>query len=323
MYVAKDAECDCAQAQCETTNCQHDECQYINCEGTYNTCWGMCEDQNKLTEKNKECLEKDRKIDWSATEKIECFVNVLLEKPSNETLLATCGTDNCYNEYREQMYHKCNDICAEVDFDGKMEKHDRRKHVEGTFSGRNTSVRNQTNHQEEDLDITGEGDQHVRTRHRGAGENRCTSHLDLDYQEPPCCHPCEPRPAAPCDAAYQEDQYGQYNFLSQETVPDISGTLSEGVASECSKLATVLGGQCEDTLSSELCKTGEHTNAYAYNLCPCVSCSDLPPSPPPKCTDGTGETLDKSCAPGTTYDYRQHDIKVDCSAYTNPAVDES
>lgn len=229
-YIEKDAECDCKQAECETVNCEHDSCLYLNCEDTYNQCWGHCEGEYERTNEVKECLEKDRKIDWSATEKIECFVNVLLEKPSNETLLAACGTDDCYNKYREQMYHKCNDVCVEVDYEGQWGEHDRREHVDGDASGRQTHVKDQTTHQEADQDVTGEGTKSVRTRHRGAGENRCTSHLDLDYQVPPCCQPCDPRPSPPCEgqqpdysggmdkSSYMWLQYGQHGHF--DTDPD-------------------------------------------------------------------------------------------------------
>merc|ERR1719161_1920708 len=80
-----------------------------------------------------------------------------------------------------------------------MTEHARREHKDGDFSGKFTDVKDQSTHQEADQDVTDEGKHSVRTRHRGAGENRCTSHLDLDYQLPPCCHPCEPRPSAPCE----------------------------------------------------------------------------------------------------------------------------
>jgi hypothetical protein len=96
-YVEKDAKCDCEQARCEAQNCGWDSCHHTNCEIAYQACWGDCQTEWEDIRKEKECLEKDRKIDWSATEKIECYVNVLLEKPTPDTLVKVCGTEDCYN----------------------------------------------------------------------------------------------------------------------------------------------------------------------------------------------------------------------------------
>jgi len=287
-YVEVDAECDCKQAECETTNCEYESCHYLNCEDTYNKCWGRCEADYVRTEETKECLEKDRKIDWSATEKIECFVNVLLEKPDNATLLKECGTDNCYNEYRKKMYHKCNDICQDVDFDGDWGEHQRRDENEGHHSGRSTRVKDQTTHQHADQDVTHEGKHSVLTRHRGGGDDkRCTSHLDLDYQKFPCCHPCEERPSPPCEGkgdyedqtSYMWIHYNQHRHFLDE---DIEG------------------------LEAKECKGNDHTYSYAYNLCQCIDCPGDRPPIDPICTDA------KACV-GGPYDYRKHDIKVTCS----------
>ena len=303
-YVELDADCDCKQADCEARNCQWDQCKYINCEMRYNECWGDCEAEWERTSKAKECLEKDRKIDWSATEKIECYVNVLLEKPTPEELLATCGKEDCFNEYREHMYHECNKICVEVDFEngsGKLEEHVRRAHEDPAYSGKFTDVKNQATGQYQDQDVTEEGDHSVRTRHRSHNkeeENRCTSHLDLDYQLPPCCHPCQPRPSAPCEGAgdysggwdknsYMWLFYGQYGFL------DDSGI---------------------DYITQQVCHSGEHTFIYGYNLCDCIECPKLPPCGKEHCTQA------KACSYPATYDYSQHDIKVDCSAISDSEV---
>merc|ERR1719191_2237981 len=91
-YLEKDAKCDCMQAECETRNCEYDGCHWGNCDGIYNQCWGACLKAKHTTEKDKECLEKDRKIDWSATEKIECYVNVLLDQPSRTSCLCVART---------------------------------------------------------------------------------------------------------------------------------------------------------------------------------------------------------------------------------------
>jgi hypothetical protein len=421
-YVKKDAECDCKQAECEARNCEYDSCHFLNCEDSYNKCWGRCEGEYTRTNEAKECLEKDRKIDWSATEKIECYVNVLLEKPDNQTLLDTCGSEDCYNKYREIMYNKCNDVCVEVDFEGEMAHHARREHKHGDYSGRFTDtalapypgytgelsvtgtvgayldstneayiwydiaglgagcaagpaagvanscgihihegktcddasavgghyydkgsvsadpwspitflasdgkskgkthagigagqdingraiivhdrdggrvacalikgkVKDQSTHQGADIDITDEGVNSVYTRHRGEGENRCTSHLDLDYQVPPCCQPCEERPSTPCEGgdAYGGSDKSSYMWLHYEQFDHFSG---DAIAD----------------FSQKTCHDGEHKLSYAYNLCDCTKCTDNGDVPPAACTAA------KSCR-GEEYDYRQHDIVDGC-----------
>lgn len=315
-YIEKDAECDCAQADCEATNCVHEGCHFMNCEHTYQKCLEAANIEWDRTVKHKECLEKDRKIDWSATEKIECFVNVLLERPTPEQLKAECGTPDCFNEYRTRMYHKCHTICTEVDFvnaDGKIRNHVRREYIHGdhrnwtaedmvknasghwaTEEGEQNAIKDQSSHQWEDIDVTGEGKEHVRTKHRskdGKGEKRCTSHLDLDYQEKPCCTACEQRRKPPCTGdlsscgkedplSYMWMHYGQYKHCSLEQIDDFT-------AEKCYKEADQ-----------------EHTWAYAYNLCECKECADNGDPYALQC----GEVL-RECRPGETNKWREHDAK--------------
>ena len=66
VYVEKDAKCNCEQARCELANCAGDTC--VVCEDVYQRCWAGCDREKDGTDKEEECLEKDRKIDWSATE---------------------------------------------------------------------------------------------------------------------------------------------------------------------------------------------------------------------------------------------------------------
>jgi hypothetical protein len=282
-YVEMDAQCDCKQAECETNNCEYETCHFLNCEDNYNRCWAGCEAEYERTNKAKECLEKDRKIDWSATEKIECYVDVLLAKPTKDDLLATCGKEDCYNKYREIHYKYCNTICPEVDFDAAWGEHDRR-------TG--------------DQDVTGEGIREVRTEHRAEdgsdADVRCTAHLDLDYQVPPCCNPCDPRPQPPCTgggdytggwdkSSYMWLHYGQFGHFETSDIADFS---------------------------ADICHAGEHTYVYGYNLCDCIDCPPMPYVPPAVCTAA------KACCASTggQYNYRQHDIKVDCSAVSDVEV---
>lgn len=332
-YIKKDAECDCEQAECETINCVWESCNYNNCEDIYNKCWARCEGEYKRTNEAKECLEKDRKIDWSATEKIECYVNVLLEEPDNATLLSVCGKTDCFNEYREKMYKTCNTICEEVDYvntrhdilvhgvglhdydtdDERLKhhhRHHRRDHRAASHSGRNTSqlhdavhgryehvdhsvTDHKGRHADIDATIRPEGDEWVRTKHRHETdeslEKRCTSHLDLDYQVPPCCTPCLVRPSHPCEKSEDDDylqgcnphhdksytclMYGQHNFLSGESVqdldkPTLTGENAPQVINDCHKK-----GDNKD-----------HARFYAYNLCTCLECTLAPRADPATCT---------------------------------------
>jgi tyrosinase len=61
---------------------------------------------------------------------------------------------------------------------------------------------------------------------------------------------------------------------------------------------------------ADKCHYGEHTYAYAYNLCDCMDCPKMPETAPPACTG------DKACLAGP-YDYRVHDIvaNLTCSAH--------
>jgi hypothetical protein len=291
-YVEKDATCDCEQARCETENCKWDSCHFQVCEDEYQRCWARCQGSYESLIPPTECQEKDRKIDWSATEKIECYVNVLLEKPTPKELLDTCGSETCYNQYREEMYNKCNTICVEVDFTNEkaeLDDHARRVHEGAAYSGKQTDVKDQSTGNVADQDVTAEGVNSVRTKHRshdGLENGRCTSHLDIDYLRQPPCLECEERPSKPCEeseGAYTTGEdtymwlfYDQYDFRSTH---DIKG------------------------FNQAICHVGEHTLAYAYNLCPCLDCEPLPKPPPQVCTKGKGN-----------YDYSVHEIKVDCGA---------
>jgi len=334
-YVEKDAKCDCEQARCETANCEWDTCHFENCEVAYQGCWAGCDAAKEGTDKEKECLEKDRKIDWSATEKIECYVNVLLEKPTPEKLLAECGTADCYNVYREAMYKKCNTICVEVDFTNKgadglpeFQEHDRRVHIDGVHVQKQTNVKDQATHQGVDQDVTSEGVNSVRTVHRGTKDqekDRCTSHLDLDYQLPPCCHPCEERPSPPCEEAHQEcpivilDSVARLDGGALLWPGKLGHDHDHDHDHDHSDYAPYMwlhygqyGHLCGDDIdgfSAKICKKDlEHTQVYAYNLCDCLDCPTnvLPPNHPTPCVAG------RACADGTKYDYRKHDITVVC-----------
>jgi len=246
-------------------------------------------------------LEKDRKIDWSATEKIECYVNVLLEAPTKDQLVATCGTEDCFNQYREIMYKNCNSICAEVDYEslgleglkdknGDCKPYDsmvaiieswgdfkRRERNEGQFGGRLNpgEIKDQNTHQGEDQDVTGEGKASVTTRHRADDGSdrkvRCTSHLDIDYVLPPCCNLCEVLPSPPCEGG------GDYSLGWDETKYMWLFYGQYGFLSD-KEIAGFDYDKCYES-------AGEHTYEYAYNLCECITCPPKPYVPPAACSE--------------------------------------
>jgi hypothetical protein len=315
-YLEKDAKCDCMQAECETRNCEYDSCHWGNCDGIYNQCWGACLKAKHTTEKDKECLEKDRKIDYSASVKIECFVDVLIQKPTTEELMSQCGTADCFSKYREAMYLKCNDICTAVDYDGgEMIEHPWRPEAQCGFPSpllvKSSFVL---------ADVQVARNDMCRTKHRSEEaiacteapmkfeDGRCTSHLDLCYPADPCCRPCAQCESSPCegridtsDDGHSDDKdwdpksymflhYGQHNFLSSRTVCGMDG---EAI--------------CHEEL--------EHTFAYAYNLCECIDCPDKTPFPPAACTN------ENACIyGGPDYPYRQHDVHFECSAISDQDV---
>jgi hypothetical protein len=320
-YIEKDAKCDCLQSECEAANCGYDQYKWGNCDGIYNSCWNKCQKLYDEAMPACQCKEKDRKIDWSATEKIECYVNVLLEAPSKDQLLKVCGTEDCYSKYREMMYLKCNEICVTVDYDGEWDEYPLRDEIKGDERKgveHEGKIRDQRTHLYGDIKVSKKNT--CRTMHRAGPVpkdgianpdggpvtfegGRCTSHLDICYPEAPCCEPCAQCESTPCEGkmdeykdghaddkkwdtdSYVYKMYGQYNFLSQRTVCGMEDT---------------------DICHAEL----EHTFAYAYNLCECIDCPDKQHFPDAVCGG-------KNACPyaGGGYDYSQHHLTgVKCSA---------
>ena len=85
----------------------------------FEQCQIGCWDRYEVVIKEKECLEKDRKIDWSATMKIECYIDILLHDYTKEELLTKCGSETCVEVAREEDYQHCHTICLEVDHEGE------------------------------------------------------------------------------------------------------------------------------------------------------------------------------------------------------------
>jgi hypothetical protein len=296
-YLEVDYDCDIAQRKFERCQCGRNACELGSCvrsDGCIAQCWDMYEDEVW----SKDCLEKDRKIDWSATKKIECYMDVLLHDYTKEELLSKCGTADCINKAREQDYAQCGTICKKVDFNGEWPKvlsnsigniqikgtnHDLRAKVDGYHMG----------DKEYKCDLNG---QQVMTRHRGGGvsregEERCTEHLDIDYQFP-VCYECNERGPPVCDEPFHLEHYSKYDRTCK--VPDVHHCTDEMCFGEgC--LTTAVEGPDGKAVYDNL-KFNEHSFAWAYNRCECVECDQAYgtyPVPP------TYRTCDNMCGAHT------------------------
>jgi hypothetical protein len=216
-----------------------------------------------------ECAEKDRKIDWSSTEKIECYIRILLNSPTNEELQAVCEDGkNCISKWRTSEYNKCSAVCPNVDYgdkDASYQQHARRDAVSGDYlhidDAANPGVdavdvvdggiatvhpSNQADIQHADDSVSGDRTWGVNTTHRrkdGGDEARCTWHLDIDFQPIPCAIPCPP-PRPCCDAEYK--RLYEARFVKMVDVSEVA-----------------------DKRKCHTQHPGEHTEKWAYNLCIC------------------------------------------------------
>lgn len=268
-YIMLDSKCDMVEKEQERTNGELRQCEYTACDVEYTKCRSDCIGEYHKIVKRVECSEKDRKIDWSSTEKIECYIRILLNSPTNDELQAVCEDGkNCISKWRTHEYDKCNAVCPNVDYgakDAAYEQHERRDAVSGQYlhihdkghagvdainveDGGISTVHpsTQANIQHADDLVAGDRTAGVNTTHRrkdGGDEKRCTWHLDIDFQPIPCAIPCrEPRPC--CDDKYKE--LYESEFMKVIDITELSGKRV------CHKQAP-----------------GEHTEKWAYNLCGC------------------------------------------------------
>jgi hypothetical protein len=253
----------------ERTNGELRQCEYTACNVEYTKCRADCIAEYHKLVKRVECAEKDRKIDWSSTEKIECYIRKLLNSPTSDELQKVCEDgQNCISKWRTHEYNKCSAVCPNVDFgakDAAYDQHERRDAVRGDYlyireqghagveainvddGGISTvHVSNQADLQHADDYVIGDTTPGVNTTHRrkdGGDEARCTWHLDIDFQPIPCAIPClEPRPC--CDEKYRalyEDE-----FMKMIDVSEVA-----------------------DKYKCHTQMPGEHTEKWAYNLCGC------------------------------------------------------
>merc|ERR1719454_801277 len=116
--MKEDTECDAKQQKFEKCLCNKNACEKNACNVDYDRCEAECWDRYKLLVDDKECLEKNRKIDWSATKKIECYLDVLLHDYDKDDLTDRCGNveggpkgTTCINIVREDAYKACAKVC--------------------------------------------------------------------------------------------------------------------------------------------------------------------------------------------------------------------
>jgi hypothetical protein len=308
-FLTLDMECDATQKGFEQCQCDKNRCHWTSCNVEYERCQSGCWARYEELVKEKECLEKDRKIDWSATKKIECYIDILLHDYTKEELLMKCGTEDCINKAREVDYKHCSTICLNVDHDGqwpsvlavtdlavKVDGHEKR------------TAHGQYHLGDGDFKCDFNGDE-VFTKHRGGGvnrhdEERCTEHLDIDYQIP-LCTPCKPPPSPVCDAAFHKKWYAQFDDVTKIT--EISDCCVGFNGGTC--FHDVILGSSSDGLAMDWITVTEHSHAWAYNRCPCHECAEGYPVYPPRPegqTCGRGaHTIDDQRVPGWKLVFRE------------------
>lgn len=185
-----DEVCDKTQGVFETDSCSYRQAMWSACNVNQMACCKRCSVDFDAEVNRVECAEKDRKIDWSATKKIECYIDVLMASPTDEQLQAACKAEGkaCINQWREAKYKSCETVCTEVDFET------------GSYSVVNG----------------------VNTTHRAAYHHgdRCTLHLDIHFPAQPHCNDCPPPPAGPCEDPWVIEHYAEFDSKSAVTELD-------------------------------------------------------------------------------------------------------
>jgi len=263
-YIEIDSQCDVTQGQFEFSVCAGRQCRYSGCTVDYSACRDRCIAEYHRTVKRIECAEKDRKIDWSSAEKIECYLRILLASPTNEQLQENCDDKmKCLNEWRTREFNKCNSVCVHVDYEsGAYSQHHRRhgQSGEGLNPDELLHEGQQAFRQFGDNPVHGDKTHGVNTTHRvkdgedQSKEQRCTQHLDIDFQPIPCAEPCPPAPPSPCEEVFIAQFYHQ--FLQMTQIEKLSDER-----------------KCHEDAP------GEHTEKWAYNLCECRECSPCTGTP--------------------------------------------
>jgi len=298
-FLTVDMHCDATQKEFEKCLCTQRSCDETACSSEFESCQGGCWIRYEAMIKEKECLEKDRKIDWSATKKIECFIDILLYKYTKEELLSKCGTADCVNVAREADYKHCHTICTHVDHDGVWPtihsvslscpsdatayaggKQDASQTV--WIGGHHFRAKHDEYHLGDSKFLCDANGEEVFTPHRGGekdgspinrvSESRCTEHLDLDYQTPPCCDCEDPRPEV-CDEAFHAKYYCEFDDPTLITcISDCCPTDAGATCFEPVTLQSVMSDAAEcKTVFTDL-SISEHSHAWAFNRCQCTEC---------------------------------------------------
>jgi hypothetical protein len=318
VFLEADKECDGTQKKFEKCMCDKGNCEDRVCNVDYQQCEDLCWKQYEDKLQAIECREKDRKIDWSATKKIECYVDVLLHNYTKKELLTRCaGADNCINKLREEDYKKCAMICPHIDYDGEWPEVDYSNYTNGLLNPKllGNGFNKRAAHDEFHL---GDGDykydangQAVFTKHRSPremtdarhAEDRCTEHLDIDYQIPKCKE-CEGPPPPVCDCNFHEKWYwgdvpgvGSIYMDDPRRIGCIDDCCSEPKASStCFDDEDIkscwdehktrpdqvwtrpnIPGAKTHYPDVNVAKTmffSEHTHAWAFNRCECTPCGN-------------------------------------------------
>jgi hypothetical protein len=243
LFLTEDVKCDGIQREFEKCMCSTDVWKETLCDHTYKSCNDLCWSTYTEQVPNLQCQEKDRKIDWSATKKIECYLDVLLHDYTKKELIDNCGSEDCVNVAREKSYKDCASICPNVDHQGEWkfptcsddgvvtfgDAHASRKEHHSRYNqfigdgkcpdgpdGQRSYKCSSKDKVSFKCDANGA---HVHTDHRGvhdrANEHRCTEHLDIDFQVPnpkPCpgCNP-EKEMCEVCDDAFHCLYYEEFD----------------------------------------------------------------------------------------------------------------
>jgi hypothetical protein len=180
-YDETDSKCDSKQAVFEVDTCGHRQALWTSCHDHYATACKACSVEFDEKVNEVECREKDRKVDYSAAEKIRCYINVLVSSPSDEELKEHCDAngENCLTNARIEQFKACEDVCHDVDFE----------------SGAGYQV------------IDGVNGTH---RSESEDEKRCTRVLDINFPAKTGCEPCPELPPYPCETEFVTNNYAAF-----------------------------------------------------------------------------------------------------------------
>lgn len=179
-YAAADKECDEEHVEFEADICSIRQDEWNACNDNYQTSCSACSVNFDKVVNEMECRETDRKIDWSAAEKIKCYVQVLLKSPSDYNISENCVEGKtCLSDVRIEEYKKCEKLCENVDYESDDY---------AMIDGVNTTHR----HEIEEM------------------EKRCTREMDLHFPAKKPCAPCPDLEPYPCGSTFIDQHYAMF-----------------------------------------------------------------------------------------------------------------